>query len=54
MKRANNISFTFQSLSLPHNFLAEKMILQCLIIDNSVIDSTLQTLNKQAFYFQNL
>lgn len=39
--------------SLPHNFLAEKMILSCLLINAEVIEITLQMLPVEAFYFKN-
>jgi replicative DNA helicase len=39
--------------SLPHNFLAEKMILNCLIINSETIDFTIETLPIKAFYFKN-
>lgn len=38
---------------LPHNFLAEKMILSCLVISSEAIEITLQTLSIEAFYFNN-
>lgn len=38
---------------LPHNFLAEKIILNCLLINYEAIEITLQTLPIQAFYFKN-
>ena len=38
---------------LPHNFLAEKMILSCLLINSEAIEITLKTLSIDAFYFQN-
>ena len=38
---------------LPHNFLAEKMILSCLLISSEAIDITLQTISIEAFYFKN-
>ena len=38
---------------LPHNFLAEKMILSCLLINYEAIEITSQTLPIDAFYFQN-
>ena len=37
----------------PHNFLAEKMILSCLLINSEAIEITLRTLSIQAFYFKN-
>lgn len=38
---------------LPHNFLAEKMILSCLLINSEIIEITLQMLPIEAFYFKN-
>lgn len=38
---------------LPHNFLAEKMILNCLLINAESIEITLRTLSIEAFYFKN-
>lgn len=38
---------------LPHNFLAEKIILSCLLISSEAIEITLQTLPVEAFYFRN-
>ena len=38
---------------LPHNFLAEKMILSCLLINYEAIEITSQTLPIDAFYFKN-
>lgn len=38
---------------LPHNFLAEKMILNCLLISAESIELTFQSLSSEAFYFKN-
>ena len=38
---------------LPHNFLAEKMVLSCLLINAEAIEFTLDTLSIEAFYFKN-
>lgn len=38
---------------LPHNFLAEKMILSCLLVNYEAIEITIQTLSIDAFYFKN-
>ena len=38
---------------LPHNFLAEKMILSCLLINNEITEITFQMLPVEAFYFKN-
>ena len=39
--------------NLPHNFLAEKIILSCLITNSDTIETTLQILPINAFYFKN-
>nr|YP_009496507.1 DNA replication helicase [Actinocyclus subtilis]AWT39220.1 DNA replication helicase [Actinocyclus subtilis] len=38
---------------LPHNFLAEKIVLSSLLISNEAIEITLNNLEIQAFYFKN-
>lgn len=38
---------------LPHNFLAEKMILNCLLVNPKIIERTLQTISIDVFYFKN-
>jgi len=38
---------------LPHNFLAEKIILSCLLVNSEAIELTMQTLSIEAFYFKN-
>jgi replicative DNA helicase len=38
---------------LPHNFLAEKMVLNCLLINSESIEITMKTLSIEAFYFKN-
>ena len=38
---------------LPHNFLAEKMILSCLLINPDAIRITSQTISVENFYFKN-
>lgn len=38
---------------LPHNFLAEKMILSCLLINSEAIDITMKTITVDVFYFKN-
>ena len=39
--------------SLPHNFLAEKIILSHLLINEASIEPTIRILKIEAFYFQN-
>lgn len=38
---------------LPHNFLAEKMILSCMIINSEVIEIINRSITFEAFYFKN-
>ena len=38
---------------LPHNFLAEKMILSCLLINSEAIEITVKTISMEVFYFKN-
>ena len=38
---------------LPHNFLAEKMVLNCLLVNTESIERTLESLVVEAFYFKN-
>jgi replicative DNA helicase len=38
---------------LPHNFLAEKTILSCLLVNSEAIELTTQILSIEAFYFKN-
>jgi len=38
---------------LPHNFLAEKTILSCLLINSEAIELTTRTIPPDAFYFKN-
>ena len=38
---------------LPHNFLAEKMILSCMLVNSHVIEIVSKNLTTEAFYFKN-
>jgi replicative DNA helicase len=38
---------------LPYNFLAEKMVLNCLLINTESMEFALKTLSVEAFYFKN-
>jgi replicative DNA helicase len=38
---------------LPHNFLAEKTILSCLLINSEAIELTTRAISAEAFYFKN-
>jgi len=48
----NNEKIRIQD-SLPHNFLAEKMILSCIIFNPETLEITRQNLVVKAFYFKN-
>ena len=49
MKKENKL----MKKNLPHNFLAEQMILSCLILNSETIKFTLTLLPIEAFYFKN-
>merc|ERR1712127_558380 len=38
---------------LPHNFIAEKIILSCLLINYEAIEITIKTVRVETFYFIN-
>ena len=38
---------------LPHNFLAEKTILSCMIINSQVIEIISKNITVETFYFKN-
>ena len=38
---------------LPHNFLAEKMILSCLLVNFEAVELTIKSIPVEAFYFKN-
>lgn len=44
---------TLNQTYLPHNFLAEKTVLSCLLLNSKLIESTIKTLSIDAFYFKN-
>ena len=48
-----NTTRLFINQQLPHNFLAEQMILSGLLISSDAVDLTLDTLPVEAFYFTN-
>jgi replicative DNA helicase len=39
---------------LPHNFLAEKMILSCLLINSDAIEVTIRNIPIDAFIFKTI
>jgi replicative DNA helicase len=50
---SSNSEQIFIDKYLPHNFLAEKMILSCILVNYETLEITLQTLPIDAFYFKN-
>ena len=38
---------------LPYNFLAEKIVLSCLLINYEAVEITIKTLRVETFYFLN-
>jgi replicative DNA helicase len=53
MKYSKKNTQLFINQQLPHNFLAEQMILSGLLISSDAIDITVKTLPVEAFYFKN-
>ena len=56
MKQSNsnpNLKKSIVDQYLPHNFLAEKMILSCLLVNTEAIELTLRTISIDVFYFKN-
>lgn len=56
MKQSNynpNLNQSLVDQYLPHNFLAEKMILSCLLVNTEAIELTLRTISVDVFYFKN-
>ena len=54
MKNFNNkVQFSISDTPLPHNFIAEKIILSCLLINYEAIEITIKTVRVETFYFLN-
>lgn len=54
MKDFNHkVHFSISEASLPNNFVAEKIILSCLLINYEAIEITIKTLRVETFYFIN-
>ena len=49
----HNNTKLFLNQQLPHNFLAEQMVLSGLLISSNAVEITLKTLPVEAFYFKN-
>ena len=52
-KFTNNAQFSISDTPLPHNFVAEKIILSCLLINSEAIEITIKTVRIETFYFIN-
>ena len=54
MEKLNSkIQFSISDTPLPHNFIAEKIILSCLLINYEAIEITIKTVRVETFYFIN-
>ena len=49
----SNLNIPISDNPLPYNFLAEKIILSCLLINSEAVEITLKTLRVETFYFIN-
>jgi replicative DNA helicase len=49
----NKIQFSLPKTPLPHNFVAEKIVLSCLLINYEAIEITMKTVQPETFYFIN-
>ena len=52
-KFTNKVQFSISNTPLPHNFIAEKIILSCLLISYEAIEITIKTVRVETFYFIN-
>jgi replicative DNA helicase len=54
MKNLNiNSNIRISNIPLPYNFLAEKIILSCLLINSEAVEITIKTVKIETFYFLN-
>ena len=54
MEKLNSkVQFSISDTPLPHNFIAEKIILSCLLINYEAIEITIKTVRVETFYFIN-
>jgi len=49
----NKVQFSLPKTPLPHNFVAEKIVLSCLLINYEAIEITMKTVQVETFYFIN-
>ena len=47
------VQFSISDTPLPHNFVAEKIILSCLLVNYEAIEVTIKTVRVETFYFIN-
>jgi len=47
------VQFSISDTPLPHNFIAEKIILSCLLVNYEAIEVTIKTVRVETFYFIN-
>ena len=47
------VQFSLPKTPLPHNFVAEKIVLSCLLINYEAIEITMKTVQPETFYFIN-
>ena len=52
-KFPKNLQFSISDNPLPHNFVAEKIVLSSLLINYEAIEITLKTVRVETFYFIN-
>ena len=53
IKFNSKVQFSISDTPLPHNFVAEKIILSCLLINYEAIEVTIKTVRVETFYFIN-
>ena len=49
----SKVQFSISDTPLPHNFIAEKIILSCLLTNYEAIEITIKTVRVETFYFRN-
>ena len=53
IKFNSKVQFSISDTPLPHNFIAEKIILSCLLTNYEAIEVTIKTVRVETFYFIN-
>jgi len=49
----NQVQFSVPKTPLPHNFVAEKIVLSCLLVNSEAIEIAIKTIRVETFYFIN-